>query len=1245
MLQRAASNAYSWWWASHIRTKQSKWMEQNLLDMEEKVQNVLKLIEEDGDSFARRAEMYYKKRPELINFVEESYRAYRALAERYDHISTELQNANNTIASVFPEQVQFSMDEEDEEAMPKFTKKLPETSKGNIPKVPKGPIDLKTVITTATKKLKSKKNAKLAAAASLVAKSGLSKQEALNEIDKLQKQILTLQTEKEFMKSSYEGTLARYWEIENQIKEMQDRVFNLQDEYGEGMVIEDNEARNLMAKAALKSCQESLAQLQEKQERSAEEARIESTRIREVRERLDSLKCELQGEEASHDKSLAKNEAAKEKEVPDQLNKVDTAAEAKQRAEELRQQIKEQLEASTCLTMTEMAEKIDELVNKVISLETALSSQTALVKQLRSETDELQTQIRTLEDDKASIIDGKNTLQQKLKEMEEKLGGIQNLNQKVENEKRNFQSQVIEVHCNLDHLSGKLPSIQQDEEPEPNSSLSTVQLKLPEGIPSVNRGATGAHTELKQLEEVPGVKQGASETYTELKQPEKHSGLNQGASEIHTELKQPDEKLKAPQGSDDPKQMGSDEARQTTYSRHNDEPVIGMKSSKLQSHKEEESPSFKGKSEKSDASGKNKNEENISPTKVDPPNLGSSSKKLDVNATSKSLVEVVDTQDKSESSKGSYEKSNAVAAAKSGEEIAQTSSLNTGENPGKNDAYGSARNPVEIVQTKGNSQYSERGYEEADLNVTSRGQVEFVQTQDTSESSKGSYEKTDADQTVKSREAIVVGLLVKTEGNPEKNGNNGSARNPVEMVQTKATSQYSEGNVNGTLTSQVEEINKQSKNSGHPLEKAEDVTKEQNKEEKKTYVEAIGAEQEQKAVDKVEEPNWQQLFLSGIEDREKVLLTEYTTTLRNFKDAKKKLNEMDEKNRDHHLQTSKLLNELKTSNALKDQEIRSLRHKLNLMQKCFYESKESMDLSTQSLDLSASDHQKTSSTGEDQNVEPQKRTDDSARSETLSRQISYESGFDISKLLVQQPATTSEIEERLRMKIDELLEENLDFWLKFSTSFHQIRKFETGIQDLKSEVTKLQEKGKKLDESGSGKYSLKSEARPLYKHLREIQTELTVWSDKSAALKEELQNRFSSLCDIQEEITAGLKASAEDDDFSFTSYQAAKFQGEVLNMKQENNKVADELQAALDHIASLQLEVETSLSKLNEEFRLSGSKKQETPQLRHSESRNRVPLRSFIFGVKPKKQKQSIFSGMAPVMQKKYYALRTGTPL
>lgn len=30
MLQRAATNACSWWWASHVRTKQSKWLESSL---------------------------------------------------------------------------------------------------------------------------------------------------------------------------------------------------------------------------------------------------------------------------------------------------------------------------------------------------------------------------------------------------------------------------------------------------------------------------------------------------------------------------------------------------------------------------------------------------------------------------------------------------------------------------------------------------------------------------------------------------------------------------------------------------------------------------------------------------------------------------------------------------------------------------------------------------------------------------------------------------------------------------------------------------------------------------------------------------------------------------------------------------------------------------------------------------------------------------------------------------------------
>ncbi|KAL2470862.1 Protein NETWORKED 4A [Abeliophyllum distichum] len=58
--------------------------------MDHSVKRMLKLIEEDADSFAKKAEMYYKKRPELINLVEEFYRVYRSLAERYDHVTGEL---------------------------------------------------------------------------------------------------------------------------------------------------------------------------------------------------------------------------------------------------------------------------------------------------------------------------------------------------------------------------------------------------------------------------------------------------------------------------------------------------------------------------------------------------------------------------------------------------------------------------------------------------------------------------------------------------------------------------------------------------------------------------------------------------------------------------------------------------------------------------------------------------------------------------------------------------------------------------------------------------------------------------------------------------------------------------------------------------------------------------------------------------------------------------------------------------
>ncbi|XP_030464351.1 protein NETWORKED 4A-like [Syzygium oleosum] len=82
--------SHSWWWDSHIGTKNSKWLADNLEEMDQGVKRMLKLIEEDGDSFAKKAEMYYKRRPDLVSHVEEFYRMYRSLAERYDHLTGEL---------------------------------------------------------------------------------------------------------------------------------------------------------------------------------------------------------------------------------------------------------------------------------------------------------------------------------------------------------------------------------------------------------------------------------------------------------------------------------------------------------------------------------------------------------------------------------------------------------------------------------------------------------------------------------------------------------------------------------------------------------------------------------------------------------------------------------------------------------------------------------------------------------------------------------------------------------------------------------------------------------------------------------------------------------------------------------------------------------------------------------------------------------------------------------------------------
>ncbi|XP_057989901.1 protein NETWORKED 4B isoform X1 [Hevea brasiliensis] len=58
--------------------------------MDQGVNLVLKMIEQDGASLAKKAEMCKQTRPDLIDEIEKFYCLYRSLAERYDHLNVEL---------------------------------------------------------------------------------------------------------------------------------------------------------------------------------------------------------------------------------------------------------------------------------------------------------------------------------------------------------------------------------------------------------------------------------------------------------------------------------------------------------------------------------------------------------------------------------------------------------------------------------------------------------------------------------------------------------------------------------------------------------------------------------------------------------------------------------------------------------------------------------------------------------------------------------------------------------------------------------------------------------------------------------------------------------------------------------------------------------------------------------------------------------------------------------------------------
>ncbi|RCV14397.1 hypothetical protein SETIT_2G422600v2 [Setaria italica] len=74
----------AWWFDSHNLARPSPWLNNTLSELDDKTKQMLQLIDQDADSFAQRAEMYYKKRPVLVDMLGDLYRTHRSLAEQYD---------------------------------------------------------------------------------------------------------------------------------------------------------------------------------------------------------------------------------------------------------------------------------------------------------------------------------------------------------------------------------------------------------------------------------------------------------------------------------------------------------------------------------------------------------------------------------------------------------------------------------------------------------------------------------------------------------------------------------------------------------------------------------------------------------------------------------------------------------------------------------------------------------------------------------------------------------------------------------------------------------------------------------------------------------------------------------------------------------------------------------------------------------------------------------------------------------
>uniref|UniRef100_A0ACD5ZGY6 Uncharacterized protein n=1 Tax=Avena sativa TaxID=4498 RepID=A0ACD5ZGY6_AVESA len=1246
MLQRAASNAYSWWWASHIRTRQSKWLDSNLQDMEDRVKCILLLLGEEADSFAKRAEMYYKRRPEVISSVEEAYRAYRALAERYDHMSGELHKANHTVATAFPDQVQYSMLEEDDDSLPKaFTTVDPRKIR-------------KSTVEGLMKKKKGGKSA---------LKDGgkdsadpVSKENAQTEISRMQKEILVLQTEKEFIKSSYESGIAKYWDLEKEINEKHEEVCYFQEEFNESAVIEDDEARALMTASALKSCEDTISKLQEQQKLSFSQAMVELERVNVSRDKLKNIMKEhgkfLSGSGNSLHKNV-RNEASIE------MDDVYSMKQEKIEMEAIVVKIKEYFQKDTDISVAEIAEKIDDIVNKVVDLELMVSSQTAKIDRLCLENTELEKSLQELDEVKAVATSGSSELNEKLDKAEDELMRVQYLESSFHAEENIVYSNFAETASSFYDITDILRS------PLTEHQADYVPTLPDEATPSSHAEPSGEGEKIKpeednQMDE--STQKSGIDGFTDFSGKSKliievdsedllHFGLEGKSSSAAASVA----KGTAENADNDTFEHTNTEVEYVHRVIHSSKQPYGIHSYEQGSldvlhHDLAEEPldhDLKQLGDKQDSSTADHSiSEGDSEQEINKAEESENTHITEICTPSNGIV--VGFEDEEENMEnlqkflmnGLQEKENVPLTECKKQKSEENPHMDNATRKPDIDGFPDCSGKLELGIVSDNRQPSD-GYHEnmAEKHYSADDSEELwhcgLERKSSFAAAWVSKEKAEEDASSEHNNKQDVHEIV---------GNNGSIMQQSDQLQNISNDVSQDHDLK-----QVDEKQDSSK-AGYSISEGHSE-KEMNKADENCTpgngkIAGIGDEEENMA-------NLQKLLMSGLQDKEKVLLTEYTSILRNYKNAKRSLTEMEIKNQECLNEMKAIVSELRGANELKDKEIRSLRELLNSStDKDAQHNVHRMNTNTsmsfksgsfrghqripsflpvhqraQSASSTSKIIMKNPSLKNNVNLESHEE-DDALHDAVLDPESINQGNLRLTNILEMESA--SPLEDKFRRDIDGLLGENLEFWMKFSASFQKIQEFQTKHDQLQPEIGKIVNEDKLKQNSGrAGDPPARAESEAIEKQLRELKIEMQVWLEQNAMFKGELQYRFASLCGIQEEIQAAMEMDAETEEgIQFTSYHAAKFQGEILNMKQENNKVAEELQAGLDHIRGLQGEIEKVLPKILDSASLSGPKG--SGAWRNTPSKSRVPLRSFLFPAK--KKKSSLLSCMNPALQKQH---------